>query len=71
MSAELRMEIPYHVSEREAHHAAIGDHRRQRLSHVVRVEVALGPAVRQDAFYQNQTTDGENETSVRVHITRH
>lgn len=29
----------YHVGEREAHHGALGDHRRQRLGDVEGVEV--------------------------------
>lgn len=40
----------YHVSKREALHGAFGDHRCQRLGYVVRVEVRLGPVVRQNAF---------------------
>jgi hypothetical protein len=47
--------LRYHVSKGEAHHAALADRRRQRLGDVVRVEVAPGPAVRQDALSDGRT----------------
>ena len=64
MEAEIVM-VPYHVSKREAHHGAFGDHRRQRLGYVVRVEVTFGPPVRQDSLIIYISDGTKNRIRIR------
>jgi hypothetical protein len=57
----------YHVSKRQALHCAFGDHGCQRLCYVVRVEVRLRPAVRQDG-YKRKRKQSNSQISTTTHL---